>query len=189
MSSLKNKRHFTTLSLVSCEMSSEKRARKFHHYPDLGSVSDSSFRDGNLPQPIRSSSTTQIWVVLRHQYCWFATDLTAAMLVHKNKTFSLRWEFNSFFKQIGGENFGTVIPHFTDIRLKRTLNYYEQFALFLGKESLYIFSKFIPLNTDASLTRTLSMAPSVSVLTYVTTNQEQNKPCSRYPSSLHALKD
>ena len=36
------------------------------HYPDLGSVSDWSCREGNLLQPIRS--TTQICVVTRHQY-------------------------------------------------------------------------------------------------------------------------
>ena len=35
-------------------------------YPDLGSASDRSCRAVNLPQPIRS--TTQIWVVIRHQY-------------------------------------------------------------------------------------------------------------------------
>ena len=36
------------------------------HYPDLGSTSDWSCRVGNLFQPIRS--TTQNWVVTRHQY-------------------------------------------------------------------------------------------------------------------------
>ena len=36
------------------------------HYPDLGSAFDWSCRVGNLIQPIRS--TTQIWVVTRHQY-------------------------------------------------------------------------------------------------------------------------
>ena len=36
------------------------------HYPDLGSASDWSCRVGNLFQPI--TSTTQIWVVTRHQY-------------------------------------------------------------------------------------------------------------------------
>ena len=36
------------------------------HYSDLGSVSNWSCRVGNLIQPIRS--TTQIWVVTRHQY-------------------------------------------------------------------------------------------------------------------------
>ena len=35
------------------------------HYPDLGIASDWSCRVGNLIQPIRS--TTQIWVVMRHQ--------------------------------------------------------------------------------------------------------------------------
>ena len=37
-----------------------------HHYPDLGSASDWSCRERSLFQPIRS--TTQIWVVIRHQY-------------------------------------------------------------------------------------------------------------------------
>ena len=38
-------------------------------------------------------------------------------------------------------------------------------ALSLWKESPYIFSKFNPLNTDTPLIPTLSMTPSVSVLT------------------------
>ena len=37
--------------------------------------------------------------------------------------------------------------------------------LSLGKESPYIFSKFNLLNMDTSLIWTLSMAPSVSILT------------------------
>ena len=37
-----------------------------HDYPDLGSASDLSCRVGNLIQPNRS--TTQIWVVMHHQY-------------------------------------------------------------------------------------------------------------------------
>ena len=36
------------------------------HYPDLGSASDWSCRLENFIQPMRS--TTQIWVVTRHQY-------------------------------------------------------------------------------------------------------------------------
>ena len=36
------------------------------YYPDLESASDWSCRVGNWIQPIRS--TTQIWVVTRHQY-------------------------------------------------------------------------------------------------------------------------
>ena len=58
-----------------------------------------------------------------------------------------------------------VKPRFTDTRLIRTPHYYGQFALSLGKESPYIFSKFDPLNTNAPSIRTLSMVPSVSVLT------------------------
>ena len=36
------------------------------HYPDLGSASDWSYREGKLLQPIKS--TTQIRAVTRHQY-------------------------------------------------------------------------------------------------------------------------
>ena len=37
-----------------------------HHYPDLGSVCDWLKQISHVVQPIRS--TTQIWVVTRHQY-------------------------------------------------------------------------------------------------------------------------
>ena len=37
-----------------------------YHYPDLGSVSDWSYRVENLLQPIRGN--TWIWVVTRHQH-------------------------------------------------------------------------------------------------------------------------
>ena len=42
------------------------------------------------------------------------------------------------------------------------------FAVSLGKESPYIFSKFNPLNTDIPLIRTLSMVPARSVFTGLT---------------------
>ena len=38
-------------------------------------------------------------------YCWFASDVTAAMLVVKNKSISLRWEMNSILMQILQKNF------------------------------------------------------------------------------------
>ena len=37
--------------------------------------------------------------------CWFARDVTAAMLVVKNKSISLLWEQNSIFMQILREKF------------------------------------------------------------------------------------
>ena len=46
----------------------------------------------------------------------------------------------------------------------QSAHYYGQFALSLGKESPYIFSKFNLLNTDTLLRLTFSMAPSVTVL-------------------------
>ena len=62
-----NSWHFATPPLV---FPRKKQAHKFqlmtYHYPDLGSAFDWSRRLGNLLQPIRS--TTQIWVVTRHQY-------------------------------------------------------------------------------------------------------------------------
>ena len=42
----------------------------------------------------------------------------------------------------------TFKPRSTNTRLIRTPNYYGQLSLSLRKESLYIFSKFNPLNTD-----------------------------------------
>ena len=64
------------------------------HYPDLGSASDLSCRVGNLIQPIRS--TTQIWVVTRHQYgisalvsqTLFSGEITAGGSVGKCRLFS-----------------------------------------------------------------------------------------------------
>ena len=53
----------------------------------------------------------------------------------------------------------TVKPHFTDTHSIRTLHFYRQFALSLGKESPYIFSKVNPLNTDTSLLRTVCFVP------------------------------
>ena len=47
----------------------------------------------------------------------------------------------------------------------QTPHYYGQFALSLGEESSYIFSKLNSLNTDTPLLRTLYTDPSVSVLT------------------------
>ena len=37
------------------------------------------------------------------QYCWFARDVTAAMLAVKNKSISLLWELNSIFILFLGE--------------------------------------------------------------------------------------
>ena len=37
--------------------------------------------------------------------CWFASDVTAAMLGVKNKSVSLRWEMNSILMQILPKNF------------------------------------------------------------------------------------
>ena len=49
--------------------------------------------------------------------------------------------------------------------LIRTPRSYGHFALSTGKESPYICSKINPLNTDSPLIRTLSIAPTVYLLT------------------------
>ena len=61
-----NSRQLATLPLVSPPNERRNSILMTRHYPDLGSASDWSCRVGNLIQPIRS--TTQIWVVTRHQY-------------------------------------------------------------------------------------------------------------------------
>ena len=69
-----NRRHFATPPTVSPRIDVWQTLRNerrnsilmTRHYPDLGSASDWSCHVGNLLQPIRS--TTQIWVVTRHQY-------------------------------------------------------------------------------------------------------------------------
>ena len=62
--------HFATVRLVSRKMTSEKRAQELQtdnaSLPRFGSASDWSCRVENFLQPIRS--TTQIWIVTRHQY-------------------------------------------------------------------------------------------------------------------------
>ena len=50
--------------------------------------------------------------------------------------------FRLFFWEVMG-NYQYSQPHFTDPRLIQTPDYYGQFSLFLGTESLYIVSKFI----------------------------------------------
>ena len=38
------------------------------------------------------------------RYCWFASDVTAAMMVVKNNSISLRWEMHSILMQILQKN-------------------------------------------------------------------------------------
>ena len=52
---------------------------------------------GVLYRPIQSQAEGE-WVYSAD--CWFARDVTVAMLVVKNKSVSLRWELNSIFMQI-----------------------------------------------------------------------------------------
>ena len=55
----------------------------------------------------------------------------------------------------------TFKPCFTDAHLVQKAHYYGEFALSLGKETRYTFSKFNLLNTVNLLIWTLSMAPLV----------------------------
>ena len=61
-------------------------------------------------------------------------------------------------------NTTTVKHRLTGTRLIRIPHYNGQFALSLGKESPYIFSKINPLKTDTPLIQTLSMPPSSEFL-------------------------
>ena len=64
------------------------------HYTDLSSASDWSCREGNLIQPIRS--TTQIWVVTRHQYAISA--LVSQMSLAEKPVVALPKNVTSFFR-------------------------------------------------------------------------------------------
>ena len=46
---------------------------------------------------INKIAFTVITVIKTLQYCWFARDVTSAMLGVKNKSISLLWEVNSIF--------------------------------------------------------------------------------------------
>ena len=87
---------------------------------------------------------------------------------------------------------GNVKPCFVDTRLICTPHYYSQFALSLGKETPYIFSKFNPLNKDSPLTWTCSIGPSVSVLMGIVCSWRQvglfrTEPIWNLLSEWHAL--
>ena len=58
-----------------------------HHYPDLRSASNGSFRKGNLLQP--NKSITQIWVVMHHQ-CRICALVSQTSLCHKTRGGFLR---------------------------------------------------------------------------------------------------
>ena len=57
---------------------------------------------------------------------------------------------------------------FKDTLLVRTSHYYRQFSLSLVKVSPHISFKFNPIKTDTPIIRTVSMAPSESVLAGLT---------------------
>ena len=64
---------------------------------------------GNILSPsLARKLCTVAWGNSR--YCWFARDVTAAMLVVKNKSISLLWELNSIFMEILWEKLYCIDP-------------------------------------------------------------------------------
>ena len=76
----------------------------FHHrvIPACVPFAQSLDQQEQLTNPTIRRSTNQSIQGLAHAttYCWFASDVTTAMLVVKNKSISLRWEMNSILMQI-----------------------------------------------------------------------------------------
>ena len=66
------------------------------YYPDLGSVSDRSWRVRNLPQPIRS--TTQTWLVTHHQYGFSA--LVSQRSIHEETSGGVARNVTCFVKLV-----------------------------------------------------------------------------------------
>ena len=89
--------------------------------------------------------------------------------------FAFTWIFLTFYRFLDRDIFShflAAIAHSNPYKwklgnkntVKRTLHYYRQFSLSLGKEIRYIFSDSTRLIRDTPLLRALFMAPSVSVL-------------------------
>ena len=75
-------------------------------------------------------------------YCWFASDVTAAMLVVKNKSISLRWEMNSILMQISQKNFFSFDhQHGRLVTWLQTKNSGEFDQSFLKKSNVRGFSR------------------------------------------------
>ena len=55
------------------------------------------FRFEFRPLLSKPSSKRHKKVDKRAEFCWFVRDVTAAMLVIKNKSISLLWDLNSIF--------------------------------------------------------------------------------------------
>ena len=77
---------------------------------------------------------------------------------------------------------------FRDTHLIQTPHYHGLFALSLGKESPYIFSKFKPLNKDTPLIWIFSMASSVPLLTWFESINENSSHNKHQVLSFHILK-
>ena len=66
--------------------------------------------DGFLPNPTTIFSICQFREIANCQYCLFALDVAAAMLVVKNKSICLLWEKNSIFMLIIREKLYCIDP-------------------------------------------------------------------------------
>ena len=114
----------------------------------------------NPPPPPRLPSASSEWT--RIEIKIHSTHYMDTILIwtpHHNGQFAL---------SVGKESpysFSKFNPFNKDTFLIWTPHHYGQFALSVGKESPYSFSKFNPFNKDTLLILTLSMAPSVSLLT------------------------
>ena len=85
-------------------------------------------------------------------YCWFASDVTVAMLVVKNKGISLHWEMNSILIQIWQKNF-FCIDH-----------QHGRFVTWLQTENLKFIINVLVFTTtvEAPVSRRLQEAEQVS---------------------------
>ena len=82
-------------------------------YRKISVISPAGARFSKVPKSFRARKATRKISNLKftelffsHIFnCWFASDVTAAMLVVKNKSISLRWEMDSILMQISAEKF------------------------------------------------------------------------------------
>ena len=103
------------------------------------------FFSGNEPPNLWNDVLVTIWVPAQAKFQLRLGSVPIQLLPAFRDLVFLHIRFCKFTQR------NTVKTSFTDTRLIKTPHYYGLFALFLGKENPYIFSKFNPLNTDTRI--------------------------------------
>ena len=106
-----------------------------HHYPDLGSTSDWLKRNSLAFQPVRS--TTQIWVVTRHQYGISALVTQTSFCEGPSGDLAKRWLFSQAMKTL------IVLKAFSKSKKSKSPQRFLAAANFISRSTSLMF---FPMN-------------------------------------------